>query len=121
MGERMTEIKADYITSLPTEAEVQRQVIEYLLKRNFLVLRINSGRSGNVRFCYWQAGDKPACSDGISDLLVLSPGGQFWAIECKKRGGKASRAQLDFIRSVIARDGGSIIAYSLACVEEMIK
>lgn len=117
----MTEEKADYTTNLPTEAEVQKQVIDYLLERNFLVLRINSGRSGNVRFCYWQAGDSPANSEGISDLLVLSPGGQFWAIECKKRGGKASRAQLDFIRAVIARGGGAIIAYSLACVEEMIK
>jgi hypothetical protein len=49
---------------------------------------------------------------GSSDIIGITPSGQFLAVECKTLTGKASPAQLAFIAAVIARGGRAGVARS---------
>jgi hypothetical protein len=57
---------------------------------------------------------------GISHILVCSPTGQFWAIEVKKPGGKASSDHISFLNRVCANKGVAIVASSIDSVMQKL-
>src|SRR3990167_1185049 len=94
----------------PSEQDIQKQIIDYLRIKKYVVFKHHSTgstiREGKpVFFAY---GEK-----GISDVIACSPQGTFVAIEVKKRKGKASPEQLDFLARVKDCGGIAILAFSL--------
>lgn len=113
------------------EAGVQRAIIELLVMRKFLVLRINQGgffdqsygkRGKFVRMAYWEALGFEKEHAGISDVVALSPLGHFWVIEVKAPGRikKVTDAQSLFLREVKARNGIAMVADNADMVNERI-
>ena len=50
---------------------------------------------------------------GVPDILGISRNGVFFAIECKRKGNKATAEQLAFLNEIKHRSGIAIVAYSL--------
>lgn len=93
-----------------TEKEIQKSISDYLKLKHYVIFKHNSTQFG-VR-----DGKQFAFSNGergISDLIGCSPTGRFIAVEVKKKGGKASPEQLEFLARVKANRGIAILAYSL--------
>lgn len=94
-----------------TEQEIQRTIIDYLKIKKYVVFKHR-----NVGIYKQDTGSYiplPCGEKGISDIIACSPTGVFTAIEVKKRGGKPSPDQLDFLARVKANGGVGILAYSL--------
>lgn len=93
-----------------TEQGIQKAIIDYLRLKKFVAFKHHSTgstiREGKAVF--FKHGDR-----GIADVIGCSPSGRFIAIEVKKKGGKPSEEQIQFIESVNASGGIGIIAYSL--------
>ena len=81
-----------------TEAEIQKQCIELLTGTGFLVIRANSGRSGNIVWVSWYNSDGLRRPKGVSDLLCFKDG-RILAIECKAPGEEPKPDQYDFLRA----------------------
>lgn len=80
---------ADNVIPPPREAEIQRQIAEWLTLQGALVVRINSGgikatHNGKDRFFRFNS------AEGCSDLLVCWKG-RYLAIEVKRPGGKTDK------------------------------
>ncbi len=107
----------------PTEAAVQRQILDWLALKGFPAVRVNSGgvaaanRDGGTRFVRFN--DTPGCAD-----ILACVGGTFTAIEVKRAGAKTDPARLAKQEAFLAwvRKGGGIavMAESLADVERAI-
>ena len=94
-----------------TEQEIQKTIIDYLKIKKYVVFKhrnvgIYKQKTGS--YIPLSFGEK-----GISDIIACSPRGTFTAIEVKKKGGKPSPDQLDFLAGINARGGVGILAYSL--------
>jgi Holliday junction resolvase len=93
------------------ESEIQRQIIEYLQLKGFLVFRMNAGtvRKGNhhIRLA-------PA---GTPDLLCIRHGYQVW-LEIKTSDGKTS-AEQDDMHAVLNMHLQKV--YTVRSVEEVEK
>lgn len=92
------------------EQDIQKAILDYLRLKKYVVFKHHSTgftvRDGkSVAFRYSEK--------GISDVIACSPQGRFVAIEVKKRGGKATPEQLDFLARVKANGGIAILAFSL--------
>ena len=126
----------------PTEADVQRAIVEALIWDGWLILRVNQGGwkkerevycprckaivteggKGYVRFAYWQALGTDQQDSGISDVIAVKAwggmmGGEVMvlAIEVKAPGRKAkvTHAQSHFLAAIESHGGIAIIADSL--------
>ena len=105
------------------ESSVQKAIFQYLVSRDFVVIRVNSGgitqeykgRERHFSFVRWQQRGSRQSGRGIADLLALAPWGQLFAIECKAPGkiGNASESQEVFLEAVERRGAVAIIADSL--------
>lgn len=101
------------------EADIQRQILEYLKVHGIFAWRQNqggmtathNGRSRFVRFAH---------VDGISDIIGVLPGGRFMAIEVKRRGGKPTDAQAAFLERVWSEGGAACVADSLEAAIEFL-
>ena len=93
-----------------SEQDIQKIIIDYLRIKRYVVFKHHSTgstvREGKAVF--FKYGEK-----GISDIIACSPKGTFVAIEVKKKGGKTSPEQLDFLARVKACGGIAILAHSL--------
>lgn len=90
-----------------TEADVQRDILEYLKLRGAKVWRQNTGARGRIRFGF----------PGLSDIIGCLPGGQFIAIEVKSpHGGRVTPEQRAFIESITVLGGRAGIVRSVSDV-----
>ena len=95
-------------TRRPLEAEVMREIKQFLDAKRIFFFRQNSGAyKDGERYIKFGAA-------GVSDFVALFPGdtngngaGRFWYIESKRPGGRLSDSQLEFIR--LARVHGAVI------------
>jgi hypothetical protein len=100
-----------------SEAEVVRNVMEYLSLKGIPSFRMNSGayRTENGGFVRFGA-------KGMSDIYAIGPGGRSVWIECKRpRGGVVSPYQRAFIDCVNRHGGVAVIVTSLESLEIQLK
>jgi hypothetical protein len=100
------------------EADLLRQVIDYLSaqqRRGRVVwfARRNSGGAMNahgmfVRFYQLYVKGRPPTGKGAPDLDGMLPGGQYFALEIKRPGGKPTEPQAAFLSLV--REAGGVAA-----------
>lgn len=112
----MSEKRALYA---PTEAEIQRAILEYLDTIGAVAIRVNSG----VQFIQDSNGSTRAfrgAPAGTSDIIACYRG-RFLAIECKARRGKTTPAQDEFINRVNEAGGLAFVARSIDDVEQAIR
>lgn len=91
------------------EGLVKQQVIEILLRLDFLVIRLNSGGSHNVPCVLWYMDEFKARRAGVPDLLAFRMRG--WPFYCfidTKATTKPSSEQLEF-KDEIERKGGACL------------
>jgi Holliday junction resolvase len=109
---------ADNVIPPPREAEIQRQIAEWLTLQGALVVRINSGgikatHNGKDRFFRFNS------AEGCSDLLVCWKG-RYLAIEVKRPGGKTDKerkARQEEFAARVRKAGG--IAMTVTCIEDV--
>jgi hypothetical protein len=90
------------------EADIQRQILQYLGLRHFC-WRNNTGGFRNKRDHFYQFGKV-----GSGDILgVKKPTGQFFSIEVKKKGKKPTDHQIEFMGKVQSAGGIAFVAYSV--------
>lgn len=91
----------------PTEAQIQRQIIDLLLTLGWTVIRVNGGAMRGeggrfVRFIFWRSPGMPDWENGgVSDLIALGDGRTLY-IEVKRPGGKQRPNQKKFEKAVRA-------------------
>lgn len=114
------EVKTVVDDSVTGEAGAQNAIRLEASKRGVLLFRNNVGActddKGNF-IRYGLANDSKRMNQAVksSDLIGIDSNGQFWAIEVKAPGWKYSgsereRAQLKFIKMVLARGGRACFA-----------
>ncbi len=102
-----------------TESDVQHQILAYLSSeqaagRVSWYCRMNSGavqHAGRfVQFYDLHVPGRPACSAGMSDILVMLPGGRLAALEVKSKAGRATATQSAFLAAVATGGGiGAVV------------
>lgn len=107
----------DYTIIAPTEAEIQKSILEYLQKKNYFCWRNNTGAR---QFDYQRKGDGKVTRNffqwgkpGSGDILGLRKDGRFFSIEVKRKGKKPSADQIEFMRRVNETGGEAFVAESL--------
>lgn len=103
-----------------SEHILQDTIFDELVYHRCLVIRVNSGAKGVIKFVWWAMLGNTRQSKGVSDLLGITPKGIFFAIECKDGNNKPSPEQLDFLRGVNERGGFGIVAYNLRDIEMLL-
>lgn len=95
-----------------SEAEIQKQIIDYLKLSGCMVFRLNSGRArSNIRLC----------PPGTPDLLAVNRQGIIWWIEVKKPGGVLRPDQEKILCDLSERGQKTVVAYSLADVDAVVR
>ena len=89
------------------EKDIQRQIIQYLELKKYLVIKIN-----NVGIMKPNGSFIPPRQKGVSDLICCK-NGRFIAIEVKSDSGILSAYQKAFLDEVERRGGYSIVLRSL--------
>lgn len=100
-----------------TEQGIQKIIIDYLKLKKFIVFKhrnVGIYKQKTKKYIPLSFGEK-----GISDIIACSTQGLFVAIEVKKKGGKPSENQLEFLERVRRNGGIGILAYSLDDVTEI--
>jgi Holliday junction resolvase len=93
-----------------TEAEIQKQIIEYLETSGCLVFRMNAGRGRN---------NQRLAPAGTPDLLAVSRKGQVW-IEVKRPGEEPTTEQIAMHYLLMARNQKVIVATTIEEVQREI-
>lgn len=101
------------------EHEIQTAIFNYLVAIGCLVIRVNSGSRGVIRFVYWMMTGCKKQSAGVSDILGCTPQGRFLAVECKDTGKKPSPEQVAFLDGIRSRGGLAIVAHSVEDVTQV--
>ena len=102
-----------------TEKQIQDIILEYLNISGHFCWRNNTGvmtatdKYGKQRM--WRAGVK-----GSADILGIAKDGKMIAIECKRKGKKATAEQLFFLDAIKYRGGYAIVATSLDEVQKIL-
>lgn len=91
-----------------TEAQIQKQVVDYLTRRGVVVWSTHDPRH------------RPS-HEGVADIIGVMPGGQTIAVEVKRQGGKVTRLQTEFIEAVRDQGGIGLIAYCLDDVRDAVE
>ena len=94
-----------------TEGEIKKTIADYLRLKKYIV--INHRNVGIYKQDTQKYIPLPSGEKGVSDLLACSPEGRFVAIEVKKKGGRPSPDQVEFIERIKKSGGIAFIAYSL--------
>ena len=92
------------------EQDIQRSILDYLALKRFVAVKYHStvGVAREGQYVPIKTGTK-----GTADILACAPDGRFWAIEVKRKGGRATPEQLDYLARVRANGGVGIIAFSI--------
>lgn len=99
-----------------TEQQIQKTIIDYLKLKKYVVFKhrnVGIFKQATKQYIPLSFGEK-----GICDIIACAPDGVFWGIEVKRRGGKVSPDQTDFIARVRKNGGVAFVAYTL---DEVIK
>ncbi len=100
----------------PSEADIQRQIIQYLELRGALVNRINSGAIKTEHGSYVRFNSQPGCSD-----ILACYRGRFVAVEVKRDSKtKPRQEQIDYLESVRRAGGFGLVAWSVEMVEVLL-
>lgn len=106
---------------MAAEADLQKQIIKYLRRRDCLILRINGGRRGRVSFFHWWDGESKSSTSGAPDVWALTPWGKLLMIECKAPDGKERDEQVRFRVAAGRRNALVITAYTLEDVTQVVE
>lgn len=102
------------MTEKALEKEIQKQIVDYLLLKGVMLLRINSivAKIGPryIRSVI-RCGDE--FETGVSDLIGCTKYGRFIAIEVKRPGEKPTKEQTHFLNRIRDNGGIAILAYSV--------
>jgi len=99
------------------ESVVQKSIIQYLILKGWLVIRINSGcRSDNNSFVRFYTIENSKKSSGVPDLIAFK-GGKHLLIEVKRVGGKMSNNQIEF-RKLAEVKGENV--YCVDSIEQVV-
>lgn len=122
----------EIVTPVPTENDIKRAIIQYLILKGCLVLRVNSGgamgqyedKQGQVkkrflRFIQWFAGGVTFKEGqaGVSDILAIYQGRPI-AIETKRHGNTTTEAQKRFLGTWAEHGGLWCVAESVNDVQQ---
>ena len=104
----------------PSEKEVQRDIMAFLALHKIFHWRVNSGAitgeyKGKRRFVRFTS------LNGVSDIVGILPGGKMLCIECKRRTGKVSDDQADFLFRAGSIGALAFVARSVADVENALR
>lgn len=111
----MSEKQALYhVPGKTPEGALQTKIIELLTRAGWLVIRINSGGSGNRQACRWYAGEPKARTRGVFDLVAIKDGKTLFFDPKATR--KPSPEQLDFQQEAAAR---GVACYFVRTLEEV--
>ncbi len=108
--------KLDYTILQPTEADIQKSILDYLRTRGYFCWRNNTGMQrsqydGRERFIRYGL-------VGSGDLLGLTKEGRFFSIEVKRPGKKPTPEQIEFMATINQMKGLALVAYN---VDDVIK
>ena len=99
----------------PTEAEIQKMILQWLRLHGAWVIRLNGGamKVGDrfIRF---------SDTRGAPDILCCWQG-KLVGIECKRKGGKASPDQLACIDAINRAGGVAFVARGIEDVEQALR
>lgn len=99
------------------ESVIQKGIIQYLILKGWLVIRINSGcRSDNNSFVRFYTIENTNKSSGLTDLIAFKDGKHLF-LEVKRVGGKMSPGQIEFKK--LAESKGENV-YCVDSVEQVI-
>lgn len=101
------------------EREIKKEIADYLRLRKFLVINhrnVGIYKKDTGKYIPLSSGEK-----GVSDLLCCSLKGEFWAIEVKKKGGRLTVEQVDFLERVKKNKGRGYVAYSLDDIMKIVE
>jgi Holliday junction resolvase len=94
------------------EADIQREIVDYLKMSGYMVFRMNAGQvKKNVKM-------HPA---GTPDILSISPKGRHLWVEVKTEEGTVSGVQQEVIDELIRRGDSVIVARSVGEVEQCVR
>jgi hypothetical protein len=98
------------------EKDIQRGILDYLALNGFIAVKYHStvGVAREGRYIPIKTG-----VIGTADILACAPDGRFWAIEVKRKGGRATPEQLAFLERVRKAGGVAILAHSIDDVIEV--
>jgi VRR-NUC domain len=104
----------------PLEKDIQKAILEYLQLRGIFAWRNNTGsfafpETKTKARRFFRAG-KP----GSGDIIGLTGKGQFFSIEVKRPGQKATPDQEAFMREVRMNNGLAFVAFSVDDVEGVL-
>ena len=96
------------------ESKIKRAVLDYIMLNTRWYCWSNATRGffdpRVGRFCKLSGKHNPK---GVSDILGLTPGGQFVAIEVKSKKGKPSLEQTMFLNKIVQMGGIAMIVRSV--------
>lgn len=92
------------------EKDIQRGILDLLAYSRFVAVKYHStvGVAREGKYVPIKTGVV-----GTADILACAPNGRFWAIEVKRKGGRATPEQLDFLQRVEKNGGVAFVAYSV--------
>lgn len=92
------------------EQDIQKGILDLLALKGFVAVKHHStvGVQRDGAYIPIRTGAR-----GISDILACAPDGRFWAIEVKRKGGRATTEQLDFLERIRANGGTAFVAFSI--------
>ena len=99
-----------------TEQQIQKAISDYLKLKHYVIFKhrnVGIFKQDTKKYIPLAFGEK-----GIPDLIACAPGGRFWGIEVKRKGGRVSPDQTDFIARVRKNGGIAFVAYS---IDDVIK
>lgn len=96
---------------VPLEKEIQRAILDYLEIKGHFAHPYKAGafageHKGKKRFIRTAA-------KGTPDIIGCAKGGDYFAIEVKRKGESATLEQLNFIHEIHKRGGVGFVAYSV--------
>lgn len=101
------------------ENAIKNQIIDYLTRTGWLVIRINSGSASSddkrrfVSFVRWFCSGHASRTAGVSDIIAIKDGIML-SVECKRPGGgKLSDAQKQFLAEWAEHGGAWCVAQSI--------
>lgn len=103
-----------------TEAGIQKAILDYLRLKGHFAVRVNTQGVPMWNEGKRLKGFRPSPMKGVADILGVKKGGQFFAIEVKKSGGKPSPEQVHFLKEIESRGGIALVAYSLEEVTKIL-
>jgi hypothetical protein len=102
------------------EHDFQKQVVSYLKYNKFYVFSVPNGlyiKNIATRKHYKAMG----LTTGVSDLIIILPGGKYVCVELKTKTGKQSDSQIEFQQKIESLGGEYLIWKSLCDAETWVK